>query len=419
MLSFRRTKNLFLIFVALFFLSACTGGSEEPKVDISVFLSSSSEFLDVGQFQAAIIESRNAIQSAPDDARGHISLAEVYIEIGQPKEATKLLEPLNASSADFYLTLAKAYLRSGKLRSAGDVLTANAAVFAARETDYNLLKAELEFARGRFEEAKEAFEVVLVSDGQNTDASMGLARVDVAQREFDVAEAKVDEVLVQEPENATALLFASSLQARKGNLLAAEDRLMDAVAATPSTDIITPIRFSILTALRDNLTLQGKTTEAMIYSGILAESTPGVREVNDQLQQAMEALERSDFENAKTVLEDIQTKAPSSERAGTMLGIVEFLQGNNVEAVKHFEQFVDPETASPTALQMFAMAELNLNQPQNVLDQLRKDIDGSSDAKLVALFGIASVSANEPEEGEEYLKKAIQLDPNDGRVRLA
>ena len=77
MLSFRRTKNLFLIFVALFFLSACTGGSEEPKVDISVFLSSASEFLDVGQFQAAIIESRNAIKSAPDDARGHVSLAEV------------------------------------------------------------------------------------------------------------------------------------------------------------------------------------------------------------------------------------------------------------------------------------------------------------------------------------------------------
>ena len=90
-----------------------------------------------------------------------------------------------------------------------------------------------------------------------------------------------------------------------------------------------------------------------------------------------------------------------------MLGIVEFLQGNNVEAVKHFEQFVDPETASPTALQMFAMAELNLNQPQKVLNQLSKDIDGSSDAKLVALFGIASVSANEPEQGEGYLKKAI------------
>jgi len=419
MLSFHRIKNLFLISVSMFLLIACAGGSEEPKVDVSVFLSNSSEFLDAGQFQAAIIESRNAIQSAPDDARGHVSLAKVYIEIGQPKEATKLLEPLKASSADFILTLAKAYLRSGKLRSANEMLTANAALFAERQTDYKLLTAELEFARGRLEEAEEAFDSVLIIDGQNTDASIGLARIDVAQREFDVAEAKIDKVLVDEPENATALLFASSLQARKGNLLAAEDLLMNAVSETPSTDIITPIRFSILTALRDNLTQQGKTSEAMIYSEILAESTPGVREVNDQLQQAIEALEQSDFEGAKSVLEDIQSKAPSSERAGTMLGIVEFLQGNNIEAVKHFEQFVDPETASPTALQMFAMAELNLNQPQKVLNQLSKDIDSRSNAKLVALFGIASVSANEPEQGEEYLKKAIELDPNDGRVRLA
>ena len=108
MLSFHRIKNLCLISVALFFLSACAGDSEELQLDISVFLSNSSEFLDVGQFQAAIIESRNAIQIAPDDARGHISLAKVYIEIGKPKEATKLQEPLNASSADFYLAFEKA-----------------------------------------------------------------------------------------------------------------------------------------------------------------------------------------------------------------------------------------------------------------------------------------------------------------------
>ena len=108
MLSFHPIRNLCLISIALFFLSACAGDSEEPQLDISVFLSNSAEFIDVGQFQAAIIEYRNAIQIAPDDARGHISLAEVYIEIGQPKEATKLLEPLNASSADFYLSLAKA-----------------------------------------------------------------------------------------------------------------------------------------------------------------------------------------------------------------------------------------------------------------------------------------------------------------------
>ena len=66
-----------------------------------------------------------------------------------------MLEPLNASSADFYLAFEKAYLRSRvNCAQRGDVLTANAAVFAARQTDYNLLKAELEFARGRLEEAK-------------------------------------------------------------------------------------------------------------------------------------------------------------------------------------------------------------------------------------------------------------------------
>lgn len=417
--TFRWIGNNLPIIFTLFFLSACGGKTEEPKVDISPFLANSTEFLDVGQFQAAIIESRNAIQSAPDDLRGYISLANIYIEIGQPKEAINLLEPFDGSSADFYLTQAKAYLRSGKLRSAGDTLAADVAVFAARQIDYELLKAELEYARGRLDEAEKAFKVVLAGDRQNIDAAIGIARIDVARRDFAAAEMKLEAVLIQAPANPIALLFASSLQARKGNLTEAEDLLMEAVSATPNTDIITPVRFSVLTALRDNLTRQGKTSEAMIYSEILAESSPGAREVNAQLQQAMEALEQSDFEGAKLMLGDIQAKVPSSERAGTMLGVVEFLQGNNAEAVEQFEQFVDPETASATALQMFAMAELKLNQPQKVLDQLSKDIDNSSDAKLVALFGIASVSANLPEQGEDYLKKAIALDPDDGRVRLA
>ena len=47
MLSFHPIRNLCLISVALFFLSACAGDSEEPKLDIGVFLSNSSEFLDV------------------------------------------------------------------------------------------------------------------------------------------------------------------------------------------------------------------------------------------------------------------------------------------------------------------------------------------------------------------------------------
>ncbi|MFT4713887.1 MAG: tetratricopeptide (TPR) repeat protein [Candidatus Azotimanducaceae bacterium] len=407
-----------LFAVVLVLITACGGESEQEKIDIEPFLTNSKSFLNSGQFQAAIIESRNAIQSAPDDSRGHTSLAKIFIEIGQPKQATIVLESIEGTSSDFYLTAAKAYLRSGKLRSASDILTGNAVALSSMQTEFDLLKGELEYARGRLEEAEAQFEVVLARDSKNVDASISIARIDAAQREFDEAEAKLDAVLVLEPENPTALLFASSLQSRKGKLIDAEDLLMEAISATPNTDIITPIRFSILTALRDILTQQGKTSEALIYSQILAESTPGVREVNEQLQQAMEALEQSDFEGAKTVLGDIQTKVPGSERAGTMLGVVEFLQGNNVAAVKHFEQFVDPETASSTALQMFALAELNLNQPQKVLDQLSKDIDNSADAKLVALYGIASVSANEPVQGELYLKKAVKLDPENGRVRL-
>lgn len=404
-----------ILCLAAALLVSC-GGKDEPA-QIDAFLENSANYLDKGQFNAAIIEARSAIQAAPQDPRGHLALARIFIDVGQPREAVNLLERLESKDPDSLLMLARAYLNTGKVRSASDLLVENRQLVEGA-AGYPLLKADVEMLRGNVEDARALFESVRDADPGNIDARLGLARIAIGQAEWAQAEAIVDEVLVLEPQNARALLFASTLKSNAGDLEGAETLLMDAISATPSSEVVTPLRYALLVALRDNLTRQGKTNEAMIYSELLAESNQEGKAISDRLQEAMNEIASGNLTRAREILVSVQEQAPGSAQVGTMLGVLEYLEGNNDAAVRQFDQFVDPEIAAPTALQMFAIAELRLNQPERVLERLKADIDMVTDARVVALYGIAAVSAGDIEQGEKYLLKSVELNPDDGRLRM-
>ena len=356
--------------------------------------------------------------SKPGDPRGHVELARILIELGQPREAIKGLEALSADSPDYYLALANAYFRSGKLRSASDLLTAKQGIVSERSVETQLLWGNIGLARGNTDSAEQRFRAALELDNNNIEAKFGLIKCTAVKGDLETVETELDALLAISPNHAEMLLIASSLQARKGDLDRAEELLMTAVSSLSSTDVLTPLRFSILSALRDVLTTQGRTSEALIYSSLLAQSAPQAREVSQKLQEAMSAMSAGDLNIARGLLDEILEIAPNSERAGTMLGVVNYLQGDGVAAIEQFEQFVDPETAAPLALQIFTMAELQLKQPEKVIERLKADIDNIGDAKVVALYGIAAVSAGDQETGERYLKKSLSLDPSNGRLRL-
>ncbi len=98
--------------------------------------------------------------------------------------------------------------------------------------------------------------------------------------------------------------------------------------------------------------------------------------------------------------------------------MINFLQGNNEVASEQFEQVLDPETAPSRTLQIYAMNEMRLNQPERVLDALRDTINDATDANLVGLYGVAAISAGEPDEGLKSLRRAVELDPEKARFRL-
>ncbi|MCG8378878.1 MAG: hypothetical protein MI865_05300, partial [Proteobacteria bacterium] len=108
------------------------GSSEVEDVDISMYINKSRDFQNRGQFQAAIIEARNAIQTAPEAMEGYLRLSELLVDIGQARQAITTLESIEPRTVESSLLLAKAYLHSGKIRSARDLLASD--IFDAHES---------------------------------------------------------------------------------------------------------------------------------------------------------------------------------------------------------------------------------------------------------------------------------------------
>ena len=399
-------------------LMLVAGCSHEKSGKVQSLLASANNYENSGQYKAAIIQIRNAIQADPKDPSGHVAMARVFTKLGQPRQAIKELSQLKATTPDVVVAMSRAYIAAGKFRSAGTYLASHKVQLSDRQKDLNEMLGDIALGQGQFQVAMSHYQAAVSEDHTDVAAQLGIARVQAAQGQIAKASATLDDILKQHPDNPRALLYASVIKTKQGDLPGAEDLLTKASSASPSGDLMTPLRYAILANLRDNLTKQGKSNEALFYSRLLAEATQDSKDIEDKVHKAVDAAANSDFGKARKLLDDVQKQVPDSRQAGTMLGVIDYLQGDNKAAVKQFERFVDPEVASPRALQMFAMAELKLNHPQAIIKRLSKDIDNKKDGRVVALYGIALISAGEREKGEKYLKKAIGLNPKNARLRL-
>ncbi|MBU0801739.1 MAG: hypothetical protein KKA05_12155, partial [Alphaproteobacteria bacterium] len=63
-------------------LAACSDKQEKNLEDAQRHVSSAKVYQEQGQYRAAIIEAKNAIQLLPESPDGYISLARIYNEIG-------------------------------------------------------------------------------------------------------------------------------------------------------------------------------------------------------------------------------------------------------------------------------------------------------------------------------------------------
>ena len=176
--------------------------------------------------QAAIGKARTILNEHGDDSRAMLLLGELYLDAKQYQLALvqfRRIADSDGENADLaQIGLATALLRSGEIDEAA--LLADRVSASEHQPDVDLLRAEIQLARGSLEEAEYRYERAVKQGHRAFDALIALARMAIDRKDQAFAARRYAEAGEIEPDNTTWLWEDGKLARRQRDHLRASLR---------------------------------------------------------------------------------------------------------------------------------------------------------------------------------------------------
>lgn len=414
--------TMFSVLIGLTLLG-CKENGAEIKAEVARFNRSATTYQEQGQYRAAILEARNAIQKDPKDPQAYITLAKINNQVGAYPTTQKVLEAVVKELPATSIELAEAYLQSKKYRSAINLLTSYAedASVPNESSRKQIIIARSSIHLGDKKEYEDAVAKLAKIPGQNNEVGLLEAEYLIAQGHTEEAQVKLDTLVSGDSKNVRALILLGDFSLRQNQLAKAEDFYTKALALLPSTDVMTVEKTTVLAQLTESLIQQGKTAEAYRYQKILAEANPESQAVQQKFNEAMEYYRQGKFSEAEKILDEVREQYPQDKNSAMLLGLVQYQQGQDRQALELFDKFIDPETVSPTIIQAAVLAKYRNNKMDEAVKLLKKSVDSQPDnADILATYGLALLDLDPTSaDGEKAIEKSLALNSKQQRLRLA
>jgi len=402
-----------ILFIAV--LAAC--GESGNDLEETAHLDRAKVYQGQGQYKAAIIEYKNAVQKSGGAVDVIVRYADMFNQLGHHSAALTLLEQVkDGQNEQYYLELVKAFLGMKKYMSAEATINEH---LTKRSREVALLEANVQLGLEEFVKAGQTYDALLKIDSKDGEALLGKAQVLARTERIEQSATLLKDIPQKSVAYVKGRILKAGIEIARENLEAAESILSELLSRMPNTDIIEPEKAVVLERLSYVLTRQGRTNEAYIYTKLLAEAFPGANEANEQYNEAVEKFQRGDFDAANAILGAILDEYPRHKKAAQLSGIISYLRGDTETASKFLSDSVDPEVANPLATHIYAATNLKLNDPQKVLEILEPGIARSKIPQTLALYGLAAISDKQYSKGENALLKALEIEPDNVRIRLA
>jgi cellulose synthase operon protein C len=375
-----------------------------------------------GQLRAAILETRNAIQLMPESADSYMALANIFNKTGAYPSTISMLESIVAAQPQVVGELAEAYLSSKKYRTVLNIIETYP---APENSELKLLQlkqmALANIALGDKSSYQKAVEALRAAGGEEAEAKYIEAKFLLSQGQAETAQDLLQALVDNNEKDFQASLLLGELALYGNDLAMAEKELTKALSLLPKTDIITIDRATVLSQLTEVLIRQGRTSEAYTYQKLLADANPDRNAAQQKFNDAMEYYQQGKFTEAEKLLRELRALYPEDKNTATLLGMIEFQQGSDQNAIDLFDQFIDPETATPTVIQAAALAKFRSNQIEDAVTLLKEAAQSQpNNPAILATYGLALLDQdNTSSEGAIALEKSLALDPNQQRIRIA
>ncbi|EAR11135.1 TPR repeat protein [Reinekea sp. MED297] len=394
--------------------------SDNASIEAQDHLDRSLAYQQQGQFRAAMIEARNALQVDPADDANLLHYANLLQEVGSSSQAEQLLEKRsNSNNPELLLTLAEVMLDQGKYISAGEVLSNLDEKELSNDTEYQRLQAIQSYLSGQHQEALEIYADLLDTHPDDPQLVGDYIELLLQSNQLTTARTAISSALGKFSDNPEFLYQSALLAYRQNDLNTAEVQLTEALFNLPETDIMLPGRINTLELLADTLTRQGKPDEALIYSRAIRDANPEAYAARQQYLDALNAASLGDLATARSTFEDILNQFPNNRQAALLLGLLRLEEGNIDEGEALLSQNIEAETAPVNIIRATALAQAEQGKPKQALAVLEKALLARpDDPTLLSLYGVIALSQGEEQAGIRSITKALTLSPQQTRLHL-
>lgn len=402
----------------------CSDGKQQNSEEAGRHIRSAQTYLKQGQLRAAMLEAKNAVQLAPDDAAGYITLARIYNQVGAYDSTQTILENVVEKLPETSTELAEAFFAQKKYRSALSLLNSEAVRDQSNPNDkleQLSIMARSHIALGDKDSFADTITLVAQQEGAEAELSYLNASFAFSQGKPEEAQQILEQSVQKYPEHLKSLIMLGELTLYRNDLEAAENHLTRALSLTRTGDVMTMDRAVVLTSLTQVLIQQGRTSEAYTYQKLLADANPDGQAVQQKFNDAMELYHQGEFSEAENLLQEIHEQYPGNKNAGTLLGLVQYQQGDNETAIDLLDQYIDPETTNSSIIRAAALAKYRSNQMDDAIALLKTSAESQpNNPTILATYGLALLGREDTSnEGALALEKSLALDPSQQRLRLA
>jgi putative PEP-CTERM system TPR-repeat lipoprotein len=403
-------------FAAAALLAAIAVGSGCSKVDPAALTDSARTYLAKGEYEAAIIQLKNALQVAPDNAAARFLLGKSLLETGRPAAAeTELRKAIDLKYPpdEAYPLLARSLLGQSAYRKLVSELADRELKGAQAQAGLKASVAAAYVALGDTKKASESIAAALAASPGDVWAQTLQAQNVALSNDVPRALTLIDAVLTSAPNNPEALILKAQLQSSQGNRGDALETLQHAVRANPTA-------INAKFALASMLVAAGQPDKASAQVEAMKKIAP--QEFRTLYADALVSFARGDAAHAREVIQRVLAVTPDNLQSLFLSGLIDMKLGFYAGAEEAFRKVVAQQPSHAQPALALAAVYSRTGRSAQAIDTLEAALRRiPDDPTLLRGAGEAYLASGNAPRAAQYYGRANAVDKGNtaSQVRLA
>lgn len=388
-------------------LGACS------KNDPDAMVRSAKEYAAKGDFNAAAIQLKNALQANPANGDARLMLGEALVEMRDPaggeRELRRALE-LKVPDERVMPVLARALYEQRSFDVLLRELGARTFTDPSVEARVRTYVGEAYLANGDVARAAQAFGAALRVSPEDTAARLGQARLALVERRPDDAMALADAVLKAKPDSAEALATRAEASLAKDDREGAKRALRQAVAVSPG---FLAAHFGLISLALDAGADQEAATQLEAARKVAAGDLRVV------YFDAVLAYRKSDLEKARAGVLQILKGVPDHVPTLVLAGAIDLQSGQAASAEDRLRRALNRAPSHTGARRLLVAALLRSGNPARALETLQPLLNESVQASpaVLLLAGETYLANGDLGKASDYFEQASRTDAQSTAAR--